>query len=202
MEKGIEETAHAILNEEDDEGDICSRIKVPKVLGDLLEAILGAIVVDQGMRLDEVRKVTLKLLEDQLDRFANPNRFKHNVISKLLLIVQKQFRICPDYVFLDEPDDTEKKCEVWVNNTRKLGEGIGPTRAIARRMATEDALKNLGAFTGRTVLGKERDEDLDIAPSKQLDEILKSRNFEGDDCYLLQTEEMNCRDVVDYGNDV
>lgn len=154
MKQDIAAAATAILNEEDDENDVCKTILVPKVLGDLLEAILGAIVVDQGMRLDKVKDVALRLLRTELDRFANPDRFKLNVVSLLLTVVQKSFQESPKYLFLDEPDDVEKRCEVSVKGT-VLGRGTGTSRRLARIAATNQALKTLNAPTGKTVLGQE-----------------------------------------------
>ena len=61
----IESVIQAVRNDsdEDESGDVLEGIKVPKILRDIFESIFCAIVVDQGMQLNEDLKVLLlKLL--------------------------------------------------------------------------------------------------------------------------------------------
>lgn len=153
MKIDIKTAAEAILNEESDDEDICKKMAIPKVLGDLFESIVGAIVVDQGMRMEIARGIVLQLLQPELDRFANPNRFKLNAVTTLLIIVQKTFQTNPEYLFLDKPEDVEKKCEVWVNSTY-LGSGTGSTRRLARIMASTAAVERLDVHSENAVLGQ------------------------------------------------
>eukprot|EP00178_Gracilaria_changii_P000693 TRINITY_DN1090_c0_g1_i1.p1 TRINITY_DN1090_c0_g1~~TRINITY_DN1090_c0_g1_i1.p1 ORF type:complete len:1822 (+),score=202.99 TRINITY_DN1090_c0_g1_i1:3684-9149(+) len=145
MKREIEKFANLVANEEDDEEDVCKTMTVPKVLGDLLESIVGAIVVDKGMRLDGVQEIVLELMEDELNRFANPNsrKFTRNPISELVCVVQKRFRTKgPKYEYLDDIKDLEKICVVLVDG-KEVGKGVGPTRRIARRRASIAALNML-----------------------------------------------------------
>ncbi|CAN8072049.1 unnamed protein product [Agarophyton chilense] len=139
----IEKFANLVANEEDDDEDVCKTMTVPKVLGDLLESIIGAVVVDKGMRLDGVQGIVLRLMEEELNRFANPSRFRRNPISELVSVVQKKFRTKgPNYEYLDDVNDEQKICVVSVED-QELGKGVGPTRRIARRRASMAALSEL-----------------------------------------------------------
>ncbi|PXF48751.1 Endoribonuclease Dicer-like [Gracilariopsis chorda] len=141
----IEKIANLVANEEDDDDDVCKTMTVPKVLGDLLESIIGAIVVDNGMRLDGVQDLVLRLMEEELNRFANPNKFRHNPISELVRVIQKKYRNKgPTYEYLDESHDVEKVCVVTIDSD-EIGRGVGPTRRIARRRASSAALAALNS---------------------------------------------------------
>lgn len=131
-----------VANEEDDEDDSTKNMTVPKVLGDLLESIVGAVVVDKGMRLDGVLEIVLRLMDEELNRFANPEKFKHNPISELVRFVQGSRNSLPKYRYLDDAKDPEKKCVVVVKDC-DVGLGVGPTRRIAKRKASVAALKKL-----------------------------------------------------------
>lgn len=143
LEADIEKCAEALKNEDEDgEDDICKTMMVPKVLGDLFESILGAVVVDQGMRLEKAREIALRLMEPELKRFANPNRFQEDPICQLLSKVQKKYHAFPKFVFTSGADDEVKQCEVFVLGI-KLGRGTGPSRRIARRQSAIHAFEAL-----------------------------------------------------------
>lgn len=148
LKEEIQKCVLVIANDEDDEDDVCKKMTVPKVLGDLLESILGAIVVDQGMRLDVVRDVAIRLVQTEIDRFANPTNFKQDPVSSLLLEVQRHFHSYPVYKFLDEGEDKVKRCNTVING-EVYGCGTGRTRRIARRNATVEALGRMYTETGR-----------------------------------------------------
>lgn len=131
-----------ISTEEDDGDDVCKTMTVPKVLGDLLESIIGAIVVDNGMHLNGVQDIVLKLIEEELDRFANPDKFKHNPVSELVRLVQGRLNTLPVYKYLEENQDVEKICSIVVNED-EVGRGTGPTRRVAKRKASVMAMKSL-----------------------------------------------------------
>lgn len=56
MKREIDHAATSILNEHEDEGDLCARIKVTELLGDLVEAIIGMLLVMRrcGLMVNEV----------------------------------------------------------------------------------------------------------------------------------------------------
>lgn len=147
LEKEIEKCAEALKNEDDDcEEDICKLMTVPKVLGDLFESILGAVVVDQGMRLDKAREIALRLMETELNRFANPNRFQEDPVCQLLLNSQKKYHAFPKYEVTSTEGDEVKRCVVKIRDVT-LAEGSGSTRRIARRQCAVNALEALAAGT-------------------------------------------------------
>lgn len=141
---GMEITRFAglVANEEDDDEDVCKTMTVPKVLGDLLESIIGAMVVDKGMRLDGIQDIVLKLMDAELERFANPEKFKNNPISELVHYVQKVHSILPVYKYLDAAKDIVKECAIVVGN-REVSRGTGPTRRVAKHKAAIEGLRLL-----------------------------------------------------------
>lgn len=137
-----EKFAMLVTNEEDDGDDICKQMTVPKVLGDLLESIIGAIVVDKGMRLDGVAEIVLRLMHEEVERFANPDKFQNNPVSELVHLVQKHLNILPDYQYLDESQDIVKRCVILVAK-KEVGTGTGPTRRLAKHKAAQMGLEFL-----------------------------------------------------------
>lgn len=136
-----------LVANEDDEEDVCKTITVPKVLGDLLESIIGAVVVDKGMRFDGVKEIVLRLMESELERFANPDKFKHNPVSEMVRMVQKLYNTHPTYHYLDGARDVVKICSIEVDK-REIGRGTGPTRRVAKHKAAIEGLKVLGEEEG------------------------------------------------------
>lgn len=166
LEEEIEKCAEALKNEDDDsEEDVCKSMPVPKVLGDLFESILGAVVVDQGMRLEKAREISLRLMEPELNRFANPNRFQEDPISLLLLKLQKNYHATPTYEFTNRESDDIKRCVVKIKDVQ-LGEGLGSTRRIARRKGAINALEMLATGV-KGLSSKENltDEDYEMVTS-------------------------------------
>lgn len=144
LDAEIKRFADLVANEENDDEDVCKTMTVPKVLGDLLEAIIGAIVVDKGMKLDGVQDVVLKLMDVELDRFCNPEKFKHNPISELVHLAQKVHNVLPEYLYLDENPNTVKVCSIVLNN-REVSRATGPTRRVAKHRAAAESLRILAA---------------------------------------------------------
>lgn len=56
-----------MLNEEDVEDE--EDIEVPKCLGDMFEAVAGAIYLDSGGSLDAVWRVYCRMMKDQIGEF-------------------------------------------------------------------------------------------------------------------------------------
>eukprot|EP00177_Eucheuma_denticulatum_P000175 GFKZ01000308.1.p1 GENE.GFKZ01000308.1~~GFKZ01000308.1.p1 ORF type:complete len:1667 (+),score=210.82 GFKZ01000308.1:718-5718(+) len=139
LDTEIKKFAHLVANEEEEDDDVCKLMTVPKVLGDLLESIIGAIVVDQSMKLDGVQEIVLRLMSAELDRFASPTRFKRNPISELVHLVQKQYNVLPEYSYLDKTHDDLKSCAIKVCG-RQICQASGPTRRLAKHKAAIEAL--------------------------------------------------------------
>ena len=57
-----------VLESEDSEG--CIEVEVPKVLGDLFEAVAGALYVDCGQDINTVWRVYLPILKPSIGEFT------------------------------------------------------------------------------------------------------------------------------------
>lgn len=141
LEVEMEKFANLLENEKGDE-DVCKTMTVPKVLGDLLEAIVGAMVIDNGMKLDGVKNVVLSLMDKELRRFCDPEKFKHNPVSELVHYVQRVHNLRPTYKYYDNDINAATECAVVVNN-REIFRGRGPTRRLAKHTAAVESLRVL-----------------------------------------------------------
>jgi len=114
------------------EGDITSR---PAVLADTLEAIIGAIFVDGGLKnvAQFIEKnFEIEKAEDSID-----------AKSKLQQITQKKYGILPEYKVVKEEGVPHKKTftvEVFVNG-KIAGSGTGSSKKSAENSAAQKALK-------------------------------------------------------------
>lgn len=55
----------------EDECAVLQDVDIPKALGDIFEAIIGAVFVDSGFSLDAVWKVIYRLMKQELGRCFN-----------------------------------------------------------------------------------------------------------------------------------
>jgi len=114
------------------EGDVTLR---PTVLADTLEAIIGAIFVDSGLKgVSQFieKNFEIEKAEDSID-----------AKSKLQQITQKKYGILPEYRVVKEEGVPHKKTftvEVFVNG-KLAGSGTGPNKKAAENSAAEQALK-------------------------------------------------------------
>lgn len=142
----------AFQNESIDE-NICDNMNIPKVLGDILESIVGAIVVDQNMRLDEADRVAKFLLTDALDRFASPETLQLNPVSAVTQAVQAQYKAGPVFAYEKSPlvadgDGNENvdvdiyRCTILVCGAEIASE-TGQNRKSAKRRAALAALRRI-----------------------------------------------------------
>lgn len=154
--------------------DVCKTQTVPKVLGDILESLVGAIVVDQGMRLDGLEDVVVGLMQPMLEKYANPENIDQHPVSRLSQIVQSKYGVAPEFVFADTLKQKDKKnvqvslkvsrgmlrrstnsnentskCTAMING-KVLGTGEGPTKKVAKHMAAEDALNQFEDELGQS----------------------------------------------------
>lgn len=58
-----------ILNEDGPDKMMAEHVHIPKVLGDLFEALAGAVFLDSGLDLQETWKVFHKLMWREIDLF-------------------------------------------------------------------------------------------------------------------------------------
>ena len=113
--------------------------ELPSVLADSLEAIIGAVFLDQG--LDAAREFvvrSLQLDEAELLRDTSLRNYK----AELQELFQKAGKPLPDYrVISEEGPDHDKTFTVSVfSGKTSIGCGTGKTKKEAEQSAAEDAL--------------------------------------------------------------
>ena len=120
-----------------DSEDLTGGRERDSLLANVMEALVGAIFLDQGFDTAE---------EFVLRKFGNKKRIvETDYKSKLQEIIQKKHKIPPSYVVLGETGpDHDKTFEVQVLIKKKaLGEGKGKSKKEAEQEAAHDALKAL-----------------------------------------------------------
>lgn len=114
--------------------------KRPSILADTLEALIGAIYVDQG--LVAARQFTLKVIGTALDRVKRPSSVK-DPKSVLQERVQKKINEVPVYEILTETGPKHKRhfvCCVFIGGS-EIATGEGDSRKRAEQEAAQRALK-------------------------------------------------------------
>lgn len=118
--------------------------EAPKVLGDIFEAIAGAVLVDSGLEM--VWNVFMKLMEDTLRERADPSRFAMHPVKLFHDYITKKENICkagPQYVVPDHfPRKHLVKADVYVHKIR-VGSGEGSTKKRAMCLAAKQAHERL-----------------------------------------------------------
>ena len=130
---------HLLLGKGEDDSGGRSR---PRNLSCALEAVIGAVLVDQG--LEAAREFVLRILDDELERIAQQDVMSDHK-SRLQQIVQSERRITPVYRTVDEEGPAHAKTftvEV-VAGDFVLGRGIGQSKRAAEMEAARDALENM-----------------------------------------------------------
>jgi ribonuclease-3 len=109
------------------------------ILAEVLEALVGAIYLDQG--LGSVRKVILRNFKSYLEGEAFMSDFK----SELQEISQSKFSYTPVYRIVEEsgPMHARKfKAQVLIKG-KVFGEGVGESKKKAEQNAARDALSKI-----------------------------------------------------------
>lgn len=113
----------------------------PAVLGDLFEAFLGAIYMD-NKNINEVRKLLQKVVFPNIEAEAS---YLIDYKSKLQELIQSENRKSVKYVVENEEGPSHDKrftVAVYFDQT-KLGEGIGKSKKEAEQISAKAALKLL-----------------------------------------------------------
>lgn len=114
-----------------------------RTLGCALEAVVGAVLVDQGF--SEARRFVLKTLESEFKRLTN-DEVRSDYKSRLQQIVQSEEKLTPIYRTIEEVGPAHAKVftmEVLAGEV-KLGQGRGKSKRSAEMEAAREALDNLG----------------------------------------------------------
>ncbi|XP_051119547.1 endoribonuclease Dicer homolog 3 isoform X2 [Andrographis paniculata] len=138
--------------------------KGPKVLGDLVESIAGAVLVDSKLDLDRVWKVFEPILSpivtpDKLE--LPPSRELIELCDSLGYFVKQQFTTNEGVVHAD--------LKLQLEDRLLEGQGSGPTRKAAKGMAALQLLKKLES-TGISSSSKLNNGDKDNASGESITE--------------------------------
>jgi ribonuclease-3 len=108
------------------------------------EALVGAILLDQGLQFQAVEDFTLKCIEPEVKRILEEERYK-DAKSTLQELTQGQHQITPFYHPVAEPGPDHAKeftVEVLVGD-EVYGRGIGPNKQVAEQEAAKAALQRI-----------------------------------------------------------
>lgn len=141
-EIGVNEAILLGKGEESNEGR-----KNPSILAQSVEALIGAIWIDQGL------KETQKFIEDHIIRdissITDIPEPKQNTKNLLQEYCQEEYQILPDYQIINEEGPAHSKTftvEVYIHG-KPYGKGIGKSRKEAEFMASAEALRTLSQQT-------------------------------------------------------
>lgn len=113
------------------------------ILSDALEALIGALLVDQGM--EACRTLVLKLFSEQIDNLA-VNDWKKDPKTRLQEFMQSRALELPIYVLKSvtgEPHDQIFLVECRVALVQETSDGCGSSRKRAEQQAAEKMLITL-----------------------------------------------------------
>lgn len=113
------------------------------LLADTVEAVIGAIYIDQGFE-NAKNFILTNLLSDIDKKLEEPLK---DAKSRLQEVVQSKGLSAPRYLVINETGpDHEKEFEIEVIvNSRALGKGTGKSKSRAEQHAAENALVNFEA---------------------------------------------------------
>lgn len=113
----------------------------PSLLADTVEAVIGALYVDQGMKACQ-EFIKVNLLKDLSQKIKEPLK---DAKSRLQELVQAKGMPTPKYKVIKEAGPDHNKVfvlEVSVNG-KTLGTGKGNNKSVAAQEAAKKALENL-----------------------------------------------------------
>lgn len=129
-----------ILLETEEEATTAQSIDVPKVIGDILESIIGAVFLDSGMSLDITWKVIYGLLKAEIHEF---------MVNVPYQIVRQLFEFekgsaDPKFFAAEElNDEIGIPVEFTCRGQRVVCLGVGKNKKLAKKCAAKLALKQL-----------------------------------------------------------
>ncbi|MDY6893444.1 MAG: ribonuclease III [Chloroflexota bacterium] len=114
----------------------------PRNLNCTLEAVIGAILLDQG--LDAAKGFILRILDSELERVIK-GKGVTDYKSRLQQVIQSRYKMTPVYRTIEEEGPDHAKVftiEVMVGDS-VLGQGCGRTKRAAETEAARHALESL-----------------------------------------------------------
>lgn len=133
----IEEYQKVILDDESTEKSMLGGQKGPKVLGDLIESITGAIVIDKRFNLDEVWKIFKPLLS-----IATPDTLELPPLRELIELCDFLGYYFKEHC-VNKSDKIHVELRLQLKDELLTGKGIDRTRKNARGQAAAHLLKIL-----------------------------------------------------------
>lgn len=120
--------------------------KNPNLLADALEAVIGALYLDQGEK--PAKKFILSWLEPLFETMLKEGAFG-DPKSELQELVQASHLPTPHYKIMSEtgPDHDKRFIVAVYVNDKEIGTGEGTSKQRAEQVAARDALSRRGAFT-------------------------------------------------------
>lgn len=122
------------------EADIADSVNIPKALGDVFEALLGAIFLDSYHNLELVWNILYKLISEEL----------HEFIENIPINLVRQLHEFPDakYSFSNaQPMENGVVIQVkfWKNGVEMKAFGVGKNKNDAKKAAAKMALQTLSS---------------------------------------------------------
>jgi ribonuclease-3 len=115
----------------------------PSILSDVLEALIGAIYIDNDSDLQAVYEIIIGWLEEPIEQ-ASKSPGMYNYKESLQMIVQKDSGELPEYIVDGKGPDHSRRfnARVYINGELK-GSGSGSSKKNAEQMAAKSALQNI-----------------------------------------------------------
>jgi len=111
----------------------------PSLLADTLEALIGAVYLDQGPK--KTKEFLQELFFQKIEELAQSGNVKD---AKTLLqeLIQQEIRITPRYKIIEEqgPDHDKIFTSAVYYNNKKIAKGTGKSKRLAEETAAEKAL--------------------------------------------------------------
>ncbi|XP_046670478.1 endoribonuclease Dicer-like isoform X1 [Homalodisca vitripennis] len=138
--KHQEDRNHIIDNDilflfEESDVNIAEAVDVPKSLGDIFEALIGAIYLDSGKNLDVTWKVVYNLMKDEIDKF-------HKDVPKNHVRMLYESECGPNFKSSIQTDSAVMvTVEISHKGVIKTFNGFGDNKRQAKRAAAKHALR-------------------------------------------------------------
>lgn len=116
----------------------------PSILANTLEAVIGAVFLDLGLKTS--RKFVLGLIKDEIEIVNNPSSMR-DPKTALQEYVQKKYKERPVYEVIDErgPDHRKEFTVRLLINGREIVTGEGPSKRKAEMNAARISLQKIEA---------------------------------------------------------
>ncbi|KAJ1747856.1 Dicer-like protein 1 [Coemansia sp. RSA 1821] len=136
--------------------EVWNSVRAPKVLGDLLESLIGAVYVDAGMDFDAVVRVYEHMLSPFLSRFVDTGKLSLHPVIHTLLVCQGWGCDMVSWESIADPNPLEYKnrytCHV-ISHGKHMATGSGESPRHAKYNAATAFLTLIGASAPNTLDG-------------------------------------------------